>query len=137
MKNIILNYKAKFFIISFMFLLFSMFFTYMSQIQVNATDAKVEIVGNKVVLNTGFNNQDEAFSHIIERYKVVITFFAAIAAITMVGIFIYNFIKLGASGTNPMERQKCITGLIITGIATGLLGSIALFVGLFYNAFKS
>lgn len=43
---------------------------------------------------------------------------------------------MGATAGNPMERQKCITGLIITGIATALLGSTALFVGLFYSAFK-
>ena len=98
--------------------------------------AKVEVKDGKVVLNSGFNNQDEAFTHVIDKYKILITFFAAIGAITMVGIFIYTFIKLGTSSGNPMERQKCITGLIVTGIATALLGSTALFVGLFYNAFK-
>lgn len=111
-------------------------FNNLNPIQTEASDAKVEISDGKVVLNSGFESQDDAFSHIIEKYKIIITFFSAIAAITMVAIFIYNFIKLGATSGNPMERQKCITGLIITGIATALLGSIALFVGIFYNAFK-
>lgn len=134
MKNIIFNSKARFAIISLIILLFSMFI--ITPLHAEATEAKVEIVGNKVVLNTGFNDQNEAFHHVIERYKVIIVFFAAMATITMVGIFIFNFMKLASSASNPMERQKCITGLIISGIATGLLGSVGLFVGLFYNVFK-
>lgn len=128
--------KTKIFTLSFMLLLMMLLFTFVKPIQVNATDAKIEVKNGKVVLNTGFNSEDEAFSHIIDKYKVIITFFSAIGAITMVGIFIYTFIKLGATAGNPQERQKCLTGLIVTGLATALLGSVALFVGLFYNAFR-
>lgn len=128
--------KTKIFTLSFILLLIVVMFAFMKPIKTNATDAQIEISNGRVVLNTGFNSEDEAFSHIIEKYKVIITFFAAIGAITMVAIFIYTFIKLGASSGNPQERQKCLTGLIITGLATALLGSIALFVGLFYNAFR-
>lgn len=128
--------KFKFFNISLILVMLLCLFTCFKPIQTNATEAKVEVVNGKVVLNSGFNTQDDAFSHIIEKYKTIITFFSAIGAITMVAIFIYSFIKLGATAGNPMERQKCITGLIVTGIATALLGSTALFVGLFYNAFK-
>ena len=110
-----------------------MLFFVAKPIEANAT---VEIVNNKVVLNTGFADEDEAFSHIIEKYKTMISFFSAIAAITMVAIFIYMFTKLGTTAGNPQERQKCITGLIITGIAAALLGSVSLFVGLFYGLFQ-
>lgn len=139
-----MKYKVK--KIIFILTLFMMIFICINPIETNAKGkkknnaetptAKVEVQDGKVVLNSGFNSQDEAFKHVIDKYKILITFFAAIGAITMVGIFIYTFIKLGASSGNPMERQKCITGLIITGIATALLGSTALFVGLFYGAFK-
>lgn len=98
--------------------------------------ATVKVKDGKVVLDSGFSDENKAFHHIIEKYKAIITFFSAMGAITMVGIFIYSFIKLGLSSGNPIERQKCITGLIITGIGTALLGSTALFVGLFYGAFK-
>lgn len=128
--------KTKFLTLSFIFLLMMLMLILVKPIQVNAADAKIEISNGKVVLNTGFNSEDAAFSHIIDKYKVIITFFAAIGAITMVGIFIYTFIKLGATAGNPQERQKCITGLIVTGLATALLGSVAMFTGLFYNAFR-
>ncbi len=128
--------KTKIFTLSFILLIMMFLFTFIKPIEVDATDAKIEVSNGKVVLNTGFNSEDEAFSHIIEKYKVIITFFAAMGAITMVGIFIYTFIKLGTTAGNPTERSKCLTGLIITGLATALLGSVALFVGLFYNAFR-
>lgn len=104
-------------------------------IEANA-QAKIEIVNNQVYLNSGYKNQSQVFRHVINKYKNVITFFAGIAAITMVGIFIFTFMKLGATAGNPMERQKCITGLITTGIAAALLGSISLVVGIFYGALK-
>lgn len=122
--------------LTFIILLFSILFICIKPIETSASNTKVEVQNGKVVLNSGFGNENEAFHHVIERYKTIITFFSAIGAITMVGIFIYTFIKMGATAGNPMERQKCITGLIITGIATALLGSTALFVGLFYSAFK-
>ena len=122
--------------LTFIILLFSILFICIRPIETSASNTKVEVQNGKVVLNSSFGNENEAFHHVIERYKTIITFFSAIGAITMVGIFIYTFIKLGATAGNPMERQKCITGLIITGIATALLGSTALFVGLFYSAFK-
>lgn len=128
--------KTKIFTLSFILLLMCFIFTLIKPMQVNATDAKIEVTNGKVVLNTGFNSEDDAFSHIIDKYKVIITFFAAMGAITMVGIFIYTFIKLGTTAGNPQERQKCLTGLIVTGLATALLGSVALFTGLFYNAFR-
>lgn len=128
--------KTKIFTLSFILLLMTLIFTLIKPIQVDASEAKIEVKNGKVVLNTGFADEDAAFSHIIDKYKVIITFFAAMGAITMVAIFIYTFIKLGATAGNPMERQKCLTGLIITGLATALLGSVALFTGIFYNVFR-
>lgn len=128
--------KSKIFSLSLILIILISLFTCFKPTQVNASEAKVEVSNGKVVLNTGYNTQDDAFSHILDKYKTIITFFSAIAAVTMVAIFIYTFTKLGASATNPMERSKCLTGLLVSGIAAALLGSVALFTGLFYGAFK-
>ena len=125
----------KIFSILMLLSMFFMLFINVNHIEADAT-ANIVIKDNKVVLESEFATQDDAFSHIIEKYKTLITFFSAMAAITMVGIFIFNFTKLGATAGNPMERQKCITGLIISGIAASLLGSVALFTGLFYSMFR-
>ena len=79
------------------------------------------------------DNTNNAFAKIIDKYKTVITFISAIGAVTMVGVFIMNFMKLGTTSGNPTERSKCITGLIWSGLAAAGLGSVALIVGIFYG----
>jgi hypothetical protein len=80
------------------------------------------------------NNMDGSFTKIINKYKTVITFVSAIGAVTMVAVFILNFMKLGTTSGNPAERSKCITALIWSGLAAAGLGSVALVVGVFYGA---
>ena len=82
------------------------------------------------------NSTDDAFTTIIDKYKVVITFVSAIGAVTMVAIFIINFMKLGTTSGNPTERSRCITALIWSGLAAAGLGSVALIVGVFYGMLK-
>lgn len=82
------------------------------------------------------NSMDDSFTKIIDKYKTVITFVSAIGAVTMVAIFILNFMKLGTTSGNPAERSKCITALIWSGLAAAGLGSVALVVGIFYGALR-
>lgn len=82
------------------------------------------------------NNMDGSFNRIINKYKTVITFVSAIGAVTMVAVFILNFMKLGTTSGNPTERSKCIGALIWSGLAAAGLGSVALVVGIFYSALK-
>jgi hypothetical protein len=135
MKGVV-SMKTKIFSISLIIMMLLCVFMSFKPMQTSATDATVTVKGGKVVLSTGYSTQDAAFSHILDKYKTIITFFAALGAVTMVAVFIYNFVKLGTTSSNPQERSKCLTGLIISGVAAALLGSTSLFVGLFYNAFK-
>lgn len=82
------------------------------------------------------NSMDDSFSKIIDKYKTVITFVSAVGAVTMIAIFILNFMKLGTTSGNPTERSKCITALIWSGLAAAGLGSVALVVGIFYGALR-
>ena len=92
--------------------------------------------GNGQIVNGAANNMDGAFSKIINKYKTAITFVSAIGAVTMIGIFILNFMKLGTTSGNPTERSKCIGALIWSGLAAAGLGSVALVVGIFYGALR-
>lgn len=92
--------------------------------------------GSSTANITGTNNMDGSFSRIIDKYKTVITFVSAIGAVTMVAVFILNFMKLGTTSGNPAERSKCIGALIWSGLAAAGLGSVALVVGIFYGALK-
>lgn len=82
------------------------------------------------------NSMDNSFSMIITKYKTVITFISAVGAVTMVAIFILNFMKLGATSSNPTERSRCITALIWSGLSAAGLGSVALVTGIFYGALR-
>lgn len=93
-------------------------------------------VSNNGAVNSTSKSTDDTFGKIMEKYKGVITFVGGIATVTMVAIFILNFMKLGSTSTNPTERSKVLTGLVWSGIAAALLGSVTLIVGVFYGMLK-
>lgn len=86
------------------------------------------------VSGAGVTDSDSAWKKLLDKYRNLITGVAAIGAVTMVGLFIVNFLKLGASASNPQARSNAITGCIWTGIAAACLGSVAVITGIFYRA---
>ncbi len=72
----------------------------------------------------------------LEQYKAVITFISGIATATFVLIFIVHFIKLGATATNPRARSETLKGMLISGITAAFMGSLTLFVGVFYGMLR-
>lgn len=77
---------------------------------------------------------ESAWQKIINKYRGFIVGISGIAAITMVVIFIMQFLKLGASAGNPQARSAALTGVLWSGVAAAGLGAVSLIVGLFYNA---
>jgi len=75
---------------------------------------------------------DNAWTHLFEKYKGFIVGVGGILTLTMLLLFIKNFMHLGVTSGNPQARQQVLTGLIITGLATAGLGSVTTFVALFY-----
>lgn len=105
---------------------------------VNVNDGSLTIQDGKVTLGGPQNitNDTEAKATVIEKYKGIITFVSGIITVTMVAVFIIQFLKLGMMPSNPRERKEVITGLLISGVSAALLGSITLFVGIFYGMFR-
>ncbi|MFF2531589.1 hypothetical protein ACFVS2_22015 [Brevibacillus sp. NPDC058079] len=90
-----------------------------------------------ITIDGGGFKQDSgksSWNQIIEKYRGFIVGISGIAAITMVVIFIIQFLKLGASAGNPQARSQALTGVLWSGIAAAGLGAVSLIVGLFYNA---
>lgn len=79
-------------------------------------------------------NKDNFFNTVLGEYRGIVMFISGIGTISMILFFILNFINLGKSQGNPQERQKAISGLIISGIASAGLGSVTMIVALFFNA---
>lgn len=107
---------------------------------IEAHAGNVTIPGFDVTYNQGNveveseTDSDTAWETLFSKYKGFILAFSGIAAISMVGIFIMHFLKLGASAGNPNARAQATTGILWSGIAAALLGSVALITGIFYNA---
>ena len=101
-------------------------------------DGKIESSNGVVSLYGPKNitNSTQAKGHVIVKYKAIITFVGGIATVTMVAIFIIQFLKLGVVTTNPRDRKEVLTGLLISGISAALLGSITFYVGVFYGLFR-
>lgn len=78
-------------------------------------------------------NKEDALNKVLTEYRTIVTFISAIGTISMIMFFIFNFIQLGKSQGNPQERQKAITGLIMSGLASAGLGSVTLITSLFYK----
>lgn len=101
----------------------------------NPTASVLEITDKGVKGTVNAQTGKNAFNTILTQYRKIISFISGMATLAMIMFFIFNFIQLGASQGNPQERQKAVTGLIISGISTSLLGSITLITGVFYKMF--
>lgn len=96
-------------------------------------DIKFDASGNLNMGDMKDKNNTALFNTVLEEYRTVVIFISGIGTVSMILFFILNFINLGKSQGNPQERQKAITGLIISGIASAGLGSVTLITTLFYN----
>lgn len=91
------------------------------------------ILNNQLFL---INDWRVSFSIMLMEYRVIIVATLAISTLAVTAMFIIGFMKLAASAGNPGARQKAISSLFMTGIATAGLGSVTLIVALFYNMFR-
>lgn len=85
---------------------------------------------------TSTGGSKKAWNDFILKYKGFITGVAGVGAVTMVVLFIFQFMKLGASAGNPSARSQALAGVLWTGIAAAGLGAVAIIVGFFYNAVR-
>lgn len=99
-------------------------------------DVQVNINNGQLTITGGTFSDQNPWNAFISKYKNFIVGVSGIGAVTMLGIFIFMFLKLGASAGNPSARSQALAGILWSGIATAGLGSVAIIVGFFYNAFK-
>lgn len=103
----------------------------------NAVDVTVDKNGGLSIRGGGFTDGGSAgaWNDFIQKYKNFIVGIAGIGAVTMIVLFIFQFLRLGASSGNPQARNQALVGLLWTGVAAAGLGAVTIFVGFFYNAF--
>lgn len=72
----------------------------------------------------------------LNKYKGVLVLVGSIATITALMFLIINITKLGGAGNNPTTRQSAVMGIIWSGIAIALLGSVTMWFGYFFYFLK-
>jgi len=98
-------------------------------VNVKVTSAGMTISGG------GFTSTGaDAWNNFIGKYKKFIIGISGIGAVTMIVLFIIQFLKLGASAGNPQARSQALVGVLWTGIAAAGLGAVTVIVGFFYGA---
>lgn len=83
--------------------------------------------------DSSIKNKVDATNAVLARYRFAIVGVSGVGALSMILVFILNFIRLGSTSHAPNERSKIISALIYSGIASAGLGSVTLIVGLFYS----
>lgn len=108
-------------------------------VQTHASDITVQLDanGNPVVSSGGkplSTDSTTAWNDFLDKYKKAISGISGVAAITFVVFFIIQFMKLGASAGNPMQRSQALSGVLWTGLAATGLGGVSVFFTFFYTA---
>lgn len=85
---------------------------------------------------TAPSTQGEAWNHVFKKYRVFIVGVSGAATLTLIAIWIWLFVKLAGSASNPMERQKASKSLLLCGIATALMGSVTTVTALILYVFR-
>lgn len=75
-----------------------------------------------------------SWTKLIAKYRFFIAGISGVGAVSMILFFIMNFLKLGATASNPQERSRAIMGLVFSGLAAAGLGAVTFIVGIFFNA---
>lgn len=115
-------------------------FSLMPTVEANAFDElDISMSGGKLQVSGGgmdYQDSDSAWTSFLAKYKNFIIGISGVGTITMIGVFIYNFMKLGTTSTNPSERAKVLQGLVWSALAAAGLGAVTIIVGFFYGSLK-
>ena len=98
-------------------------------------DVGVQMDKNGNLVIDGISSDDtSSWNQLFSRFKGIIGGLTGVGTLVMIVLFIIQFMKLGSSAGNPQARSQALTGVLWTGVAAALLGSVTIIVGFFYNA---
>jgi hypothetical protein len=100
-----------------------------------AGGVNVQVGADGQLVVDGITSDDTSvWNQLFDRFKGIIVGLTGIGTLVMIVLFIIQFMKLGSSAGNPQARSQALTGVLWTGVAAALLGSVTIIVGFFYNA---
>lgn len=96
----------------------------------------ISLAGGGFTDTKSADGKTNAWVTLLTKYRGFIAGIAGVGAVTMIVLFIVQFMKLGASAGNPQARSQALVGVLWTGIAAAGLGAVTLIVGFFFNSIK-
>lgn len=78
----------------------------------------------------------KTFNQFLTEYRLFVLGVAGAIDLFLIGVVIFRIIKLGAASQSPIDRKNALTSFGISLLAVAIMGSITLWYGLFFNAFK-
>lgn len=72
----------------------------------------------------------------LNRYKLLITGFTGVVALSLIGLGMFAMTKLSATATNPQKRQEAIMHILVIFGAATILGAGSIIFGYAYNVFR-
>lgn len=103
---------------------------------VEVEDGKITVDVSKSGAASEVKSFPDFWNKVFEILKYIVTGVSGVAAIALVGIFVYKAITLSLSGNNPRHREEAIRGIIFTFIGAALLGGVSLISGLAFGLFR-
>ncbi len=100
--------------------------------QVSAGSITINLPGAEGV---SAGDPSSAISLIFQKYKKIAAVITGICVITAILSLLIQITKLGAAGDNERMRAMALKGIIFSGSALAVFGSLAAVVGIFWNAF--
>ncbi|MDU5080533.1 hypothetical protein [uncultured Tissierella sp.] len=91
------------------------------------------IIENGIMLT---NDWKVSFNILLYEYRGFIVGFLGLATLTLVLMFIKNFMNLAVSAGNPTKRSQALTGVLLTGVASMGIGGLTFWVYFFQNILK-
>lgn len=107
--------------------------------EVNAfTKDSLTFESDGTLTNKDFTEGDgtAAWEKVIDKYKGFIVGISSVATVTFIIFFILNITRVAANAANPTARSQAIMGVVWTGIAAALLGSVTVWFGFFYTSLR-
>lgn len=75
------------------------------------------------------------WNKILKPYKVAITAVVGMATLTMLLAFIKLCIRLASCESHPLLREQTIRGMLLSGVACALLGSLTTYLAIISHIF--
>lgn len=75
------------------------------------------------------------WNKILKPYKVAITAIVGLATLTMLLAFVKLCIRLASCESHPLLREQTIRGMLLSGIACALLGSLTTYLAIISHIF--